>query len=144
MYFVYLYIPGVFSSARCVLDLPLKLALLQPAVVPSNNPCVVRLCLPSTHDFWTCSTNTSRLFYVLFSRVSKAIGNCFERANLPNVSDEQRVSALTFAIVGAGPTAVECCAELRDFIEEVSSDRNIAWYRPCSHSTVPVYSRVEW
>lgn len=36
------------------------------------------------------------------------------------LSDEQRVAALTFAIVGAGPTGVECCAELRDFIEEVT------------------------
>lgn len=51
--------------------------------------------------------------------VSKAIGNCFERANLPTVTEEQRTAALTFAVVGAGPTGVECCAELRDFIEEV-------------------------
>lgn len=29
------------------------------------------------------------------------------------------MAALTFAVVGAGPTGVECCAELRDFIEEV-------------------------
>lgn len=50
----------------------------------------------------------------------KAIGNCFERANLPTVTEEQRIAALTFAVVGAGPTGVECCAELRDFIEEVT------------------------
>ncbi|CAM9578122.1 unnamed protein product, partial [Laminaria digitata] len=51
-------------------------------------------------------------------KLRKALGNCFERANLPTLTDEQRVAALTFAIVGAGPTGVECCAELRDFIEE--------------------------
>ncbi|CAM9533373.1 unnamed protein product [Scytosiphon promiscuus] len=51
-------------------------------------------------------------------KLRKAIGNCFERANLPTVTEEQRIAALTFAIVGAGPTGVECCAELRDFIEE--------------------------
>ncbi|CAM9508288.1 unnamed protein product, partial [Discosporangium mesarthrocarpum] len=51
-------------------------------------------------------------------KLRKAIGNCFERANLPGLSDEQRVGALTFAIVGAGPTGVEFTAELRDFIEQ--------------------------
>eukprot|EP00904_Undaria_pinnatifida_P011571 jgi/Undpi1/7544/HiC_scaffold_22.g10017.m1 len=51
-------------------------------------------------------------------KLRKALGNCFERANLPTLTEEQRVAALTFAIVGAGPTGVECCAELRDFIEE--------------------------
>eukprot|EP00752_Nemacystus_decipiens_P007861 g7023.t1 len=51
-------------------------------------------------------------------KLRKAIGNCFERANLPTVTEEQRIAALTFAVVGAGPTGVECCAELRDFIEE--------------------------
>lgn len=68
---------------------------------------------------------------VVRESVSKAIGNCFERANLPTVTEEQRVAALTFAVVGAGPTGVECCAELRDFIEEVRVIRS-AILRCCS------------
>jgi NADH dehydrogenase FAD-containing subunit len=51
-------------------------------------------------------------------RVRTSIVNCFERANLPGLSDEARRNNLRFAIIGAGPTGVEFAAELRDFIEE--------------------------
>ena len=51
-------------------------------------------------------------------RIKGAIVNCFERANLPHLSDEQRVHGLTFAVIGAGPTGIEFAAELRDFIEQ--------------------------
>ncbi len=40
-------------------------------------------------------------------RIRTAIVNLFERANLPGLSDEQRQSILTFAVIGAGPTGVE-------------------------------------
>ncbi|KAJ1456936.1 pyridine nucleotide-disulfide oxidoreductase-domain-containing protein [Pelagophyceae sp. CCMP2097] len=46
----------------------------------------------------------------------QALGNCFERANLPSLSDAERRRALSFVVVGAGPTGVEFCAELRDFL----------------------------
>eukprot|EP00288_Rhodomonas_lens_P008258 CAMPEP_0177739360 /NCGR_PEP_ID=MMETSP0484_2-20121128/26984_1 /TAXON_ID=354590 /ORGANISM="Rhodomonas lens, Strain RHODO" /LENGTH=665 /DNA_ID=CAMNT_0019253417 /DNA_START=98 /DNA_END=2098 /DNA_ORIENTATION=+ len=48
----------------------------------------------------------------------KAIGNAFERANIPDMSLEERIRTLTFVIAGAGPTGVEFTAELRDFIEQ--------------------------
>lgn len=51
-------------------------------------------------------------------RIRTAIVNCFERANLPSLTDEQRVNDLTFAVIGAGPTGIEFAAELRDFIEQ--------------------------
>lgn len=51
-------------------------------------------------------------------RIRTAIVNCFERANLPHMSDEERIHNLTFAIIGAGPTGIEFAAELRDFIEQ--------------------------
>lgn len=35
-------------------------------------------------------------------RIRTAIVNCFERANLPNLTDEERTSILTFAVIGAG------------------------------------------
>lgn len=50
-------------------------------------------------------------------RIRTAIVNCFERANLPNLSDEERRATLTFAVIGAGPTGIEFASELRDFIE---------------------------
>ena len=51
-------------------------------------------------------------------RVRTSIVNCFERANLPGLSDEARTNTLTFAVVGAGPTGIEFAAELRDFVEQ--------------------------
>lgn len=51
-------------------------------------------------------------------RIRTAIVNCFERANLPGLSDEERINILTFAVIGAGPTGIEFAAELRDFVEQ--------------------------
>jgi NADH dehydrogenase FAD-containing subunit len=51
-------------------------------------------------------------------RIRTAIVNCFERANIPVLSDEQRSAILTFAVIGAGPTGVEFASELRDFVEQ--------------------------
>ena len=44
------------------------------------------------------------------------VGNCFERASLPSSSLEDKKRALSFVVVGAGPTGVEFCSELRDFL----------------------------
>lgn len=51
-------------------------------------------------------------------KIRTALVNCFERANLPSLSDSQRETILTFAVIGAGPTGVEFASELRDFIEQ--------------------------
>lgn len=51
-------------------------------------------------------------------RIRTALVNCFERANLPNLTDEERKATLTFAIIGAGPTGIEFASELRDFVEQ--------------------------
>jgi len=51
-------------------------------------------------------------------RVRSSIVNCFERANIPGMSDEARENNLTFAVIGAGPTGIEFASELRDFIEQ--------------------------
>lgn len=51
-------------------------------------------------------------------RIRTAIVNCFERANLPGLTEEERKHDLTFAVIGAGPTGIEFAAELRDFIEQ--------------------------
>lgn len=40
-------------------------------------------------------------------RIRSAIVNCFERANLPGMTDEARINNLTFAVIGAGPTGIE-------------------------------------
>lgn len=52
------------------------------------------------------------------AQLRNGIGNCFERANIPGCTDLEKQDALTFAIIGAGPTGVEFVAELCDFIEQ--------------------------
>ena len=51
-------------------------------------------------------------------RIRTAIVNCFERANLPGLTDEEREHNLTFVVIGAGPTGIEFAGELRDFVEQ--------------------------
>jgi NADH:ubiquinone reductase (non-electrogenic) len=43
---------------------------------------------------------------------------CFERANLPGVTVEERQRLLRFIVCGGGPTGVEFAAELNDFLME--------------------------
>ncbi|KAI0922922.1 hypothetical protein AcW1_002560 [Taiwanofungus camphoratus] len=42
---------------------------------------------------------------------------CFEQANQPTVTDDDRRKLLHFCIVGGGPTGVEFSAELHDFLD---------------------------
>jgi len=51
-------------------------------------------------------------------RIRGNIVNCFERANLPGLTEEERINNLTFCVIGAGPTGVEFASELRDFVEQ--------------------------
>ena len=41
-----------------------------------------------------------------------------QRRGLPGLTDEQRIAQLTFVVIGAGPTGVELCGELRDFVAQ--------------------------
>lgn len=50
-------------------------------------------------------------------KIRKRIHQCFEQANLPTSTPEQRRQLLHFAIVGGGPTGIEFAAELHDLIE---------------------------
>ncbi|KAG2689766.1 hypothetical protein I3843_09G152900 [Carya illinoinensis] len=50
--------------------------------------------------------------------IRRAVIDCFEKASLPTVSDEERKRILHFAVVGGGPTGVEFSAELHDFVNE--------------------------
>lgn len=51
-------------------------------------------------------------------KIRNSIVNCFERANIPSMSEEVKSRALTFVVIGAGPTGIEFASELRDFIEQ--------------------------
>uniref|UniRef100_A0A1D1YLX3 NADH:ubiquinone reductase (non-electrogenic) n=1 Tax=Anthurium amnicola TaxID=1678845 RepID=A0A1D1YLX3_9ARAE len=51
-------------------------------------------------------------------RIRRSVIDCFERASLPTLTDEERKKILHFVIVGGGPTGVEFAAELHDFVNE--------------------------
>ncbi|KAI3466636.1 hypothetical protein Pfo_023299 [Paulownia fortunei] len=51
-------------------------------------------------------------------KIRRTIIDCFERATLPNLSDEERRKILHFVVVGGGPTGVEFAAELHDYVNE--------------------------
>ncbi|CAB4274363.1 unnamed protein product [Prunus armeniaca] len=51
-------------------------------------------------------------------KIRQSVINCFERASLPCVSEEERKNILHFVCVGGGPAGVEFAAELHDFVKE--------------------------
>ncbi|KAA8516577.1 hypothetical protein F0562_016917 [Nyssa sinensis] len=51
-------------------------------------------------------------------RIRRTVIDCFERASLPSVSEEEKKKILHFVVVGGGPTGVEFAAELHDFVVE--------------------------
>ncbi|PIN13971.1 NADH-dehydrogenase (ubiquinone) [Handroanthus impetiginosus] len=51
-------------------------------------------------------------------RIRRTVIDCFEKAVLPGLTDEERKTNLHFVIVGGGPTGVEFAAELHDFVHE--------------------------
>ncbi|XP_022724033.1 external alternative NAD(P)H-ubiquinone oxidoreductase B2, mitochondrial-like [Durio zibethinus] len=51
-------------------------------------------------------------------KIRKNVIESFEKASLPNLSDEERKKILHFVIVGGGPTGVEFAAELHDFVNQ--------------------------
>ncbi|KAK4438632.1 External alternative NAD(P)H-ubiquinone oxidoreductase B1, mitochondrial [Sesamum alatum] len=51
-------------------------------------------------------------------RIRRTVIDCFEKAVLPELTEEERRINLHFVIVGGGPTGVEFAAELYDFVHE--------------------------
>ncbi|GJM97645.1 hypothetical protein PR202_ga14585 [Eleusine coracana subsp. coracana] len=51
-------------------------------------------------------------------KIRRSVLDCFEKASLPNISEEEKRKTLHFVIIGGGPTGVEFAAELHDFIVE--------------------------
>ncbi|KAH9613298.1 hypothetical protein KSS87_018557, partial [Heliosperma pusillum] len=51
-------------------------------------------------------------------KIRRTVVDCFEQADLPELSEEEKRKNLHFVVVGGGPTGVEFAAELHDFIVE--------------------------
>lgn len=75
----------------------------------------------STNTFGVKGVKENCLFLKQLSdaiRFREQLGYAFEQASLPGLMDEQRTKLLTFVVIGAGPTGVELCGELRDFVAQ--------------------------
>jgi NADH:ubiquinone reductase (non-electrogenic) len=51
-------------------------------------------------------------------KIRRSVMDCFERASLPFLDEEERKKNLHFVVVGGGPTGVEFAASLHDFVTE--------------------------
>lgn len=51
-------------------------------------------------------------------KLRRSVIDCFEKASIPGLTEEERRTNLHFVVVGGGPTGVEFAAELHDFIQE--------------------------
>ena len=51
-------------------------------------------------------------------KIRRSVIDCFEKASLPNITEEEKRKALHFVVIGGGPTGVEFAAELHDFLVE--------------------------
>ncbi|MBA0870706.1 hypothetical protein Goshw_016292 [Gossypium schwendimanii] len=51
-------------------------------------------------------------------KIRRNVIDAFEKASLPNLTEEERKKILHFVVVGGGPTGVEFAAELHDFVSE--------------------------
>ncbi|HPS64055.1 MAG TPA: FAD-dependent oxidoreductase [Ignavibacteria bacterium] len=75
----------------------------------------------TSHSFNIKGINENALYLKELAdarKIRTRVIDCFENANLPDVSEEKRNRFLTFVVCGGGPTGVEFAAELHDFIEE--------------------------
>ncbi|XP_042395523.1 external alternative NAD(P)H-ubiquinone oxidoreductase B2, mitochondrial-like [Zingiber officinale] len=51
-------------------------------------------------------------------KIRRSVINCFEKATLPYLDEEERARILHFVVIGGGPSGVEFAAELHDFVTE--------------------------
>lgn len=51
-------------------------------------------------------------------KIRRSVIDCFEKASLPTISDEEKKKILHFVVIGGGPTGVEFAAEMHDFLVE--------------------------
>ncbi|KAJ9171016.1 hypothetical protein P3X46_019070 [Hevea brasiliensis] len=51
-------------------------------------------------------------------KIRRSIIDCYERASLPNISEEEKKRIMHFVVVGGGPTGVEYAADLHDYAVE--------------------------
>mmetsp|Transcript_6116 Transcript_6116/g.12256 ORF Transcript_6116/g.12256 Transcript_6116/m.12256 type:complete len:703 (+) Transcript_6116:114-2222(+) len=69
-------------------------------------------------------------------RLRTAIGEAFEYASRPGLSDEERTRRVTFTVIGGGPTGVELAGELSDFCHDITQPDKGAYPKLAKHANV--------
>ncbi|GFZ18539.1 NAD(P)H dehydrogenase B3 [Actinidia rufa] len=91
-----------------------------PGVV--ENAHFLKVSLVSSKNWLCVATLHENAFFMQevedAQRIRRTVIDCFERATLPTISEEEKKRILHFVVVGGGPTGVEFAAELHDFVTE--------------------------
>jgi NADH dehydrogenase FAD-containing subunit len=74
-------------------------------------------------------------------RLRSSVITLLEKASQPGLTDEERRKILTFVVVGGGPTGVEYCGELTDFLNDVTG-RGKKKNRPVAKRTVAPFAHL--
>jgi len=72
-----------------------------------------------TNDFNTPGVQEHAFFFKELTdarKVRDKVTDLFERASLPNATEQQKERWLSFVVIGGGPTGVEVAADLADFL----------------------------
>mmetsp|Transcript_16413 Transcript_16413/g.31098 ORF Transcript_16413/g.31098 Transcript_16413/m.31098 type:complete len:708 (+) Transcript_16413:175-2298(+) len=95
-----------------VIDIPYDVAVYSAGVGPlSASKRTEGLCKENVHFLKTVEDAKGLLSTVI---------TLLEKASQPGLTDEERRKLLTFVVVGGGPTGVEYCGELTDFLNDVT------------------------
>ena len=69
-------------------------------------------------------------------RLRTSVGECFEYASRPGVSEEERTRRVTFMIAGGGPTGVELAGELDDLFRDITRKHEGTYPRLANNTRV--------
>lgn len=83
-----------------------------------NSYTTFSLFLCYNHTFYVHTVITESQEVEDAQKIRRNVMDCFERASLPYLDEEERKKNLHFVVVGGGPTGVEFAAELHDFVTE--------------------------
>ncbi|RDX94214.1 External alternative NAD(P)H-ubiquinone oxidoreductase B1, mitochondrial, partial [Mucuna pruriens] len=109
---------NLVGNGEFSLDYDFLVVAIGAQVNTFNTPGVMENC------HFLKSFTDPKMYYIVTQEVEDAqkirqtVIDCFEKAVLPSLSEEERRTNLHFIVVGGGPTGVEFAAELHDYVQE--------------------------
>ena len=107
---------GLDDKDSEIIEIPYDVAVYSAGVGPISSSSRTP-GLSKENVYFLKSVNDAR-------RLRSGVIDLLEKASQPNLSDEERRKLLTFVVVGGGPTGVEYCGELTDFLNDVTGKEN--------------------